>query len=260
VSRQDWIIGGLIAAMVTTVAVLTGAGPGIPPARPVPATDYLRARHNPLHFQPAALQAGDDQCLACHREVLDDRVGAQAAAFPELGKDPETFHRRHLLAPRARQLMDLRCNTCHEGHDPRDEAPGTSATAAPPHLVLRKQVNPETTCLKCHGRLDWRAMGLEGPWPAVRGKHPAGCLECHDKTRTTRHRVSYLNAAAIEADGRKDVESCHTCHGGLAWYRIAYPYPRHPWPGMPAETPAWARDRPGASEPRFARPAGTVGR
>lgn len=246
-SRQDWIIGGIVAAMVSTVAVLTGAGPGGPPP-----TDYLRAAYSPLHFQPAALQASDDQCLACHREVLDDRILPAAAILPDPGPAPETFHRRHLVAPRARQLMDLRCNTCHEGHDPRDEAPGTSAAAAPPGLVLRKQVNPGTVCLKCHGRMDWQLMGLKGPWPAVNGMHEAGCLECHDKTRTIRHQVSYLNAVAIEAAAEKDADVCHTCHGGLAWYRIAYPYPRHPWPGMPAVTPAWAKDRPGASEPRFA--------
>ena len=75
--------------------------------------------------------------------------------------EQDTFHRRHLVTPLAKQLMNLKCNTCHEGHDPREEAPGSSATAAPQDdagFTLRKQVNPETSCLKCHGQMNWPVM------------------------------------------------------------------------------------------------------
>ena len=46
-------------------------------------------------------------------------------------------------------------------------------------------------------------------------------------------------------------DTCFGCHGGRSWYRIAYPYPRNAWPGMPTDMPDWARDRPTQSEARF---------
>jgi ribosomal protein L44E len=239
-------------------------------------TDQLRATYSPLHFRPAAELASDAECLACHREVLDDRVRARSpsglaaqerlAAYQRVSTyagPQETFHRRHLVTPLARQLMDLRCNTCHAGHDPREEAPGGSADGPPAGdaaFTLRKQVNPETTCLKCHGQMNWQAMGLAGPWPEVRKTMGDTCLTCHAAIRTNRHRVSYLKAAAIEAAGKAGSESCFGCHGGRAWYRIPYPYPRHPWPNMPAETPDWAKGRPAHAEPRFALPVETINR
>ncbi|MBK9594679.1 MAG: hypothetical protein IPO57_04720 [Rhodocyclales bacterium] len=45
-----------------------------PPRRP--AESYLRAAYSPLHYRPAIEAATDAQCLACHREVLEDRVRA----------------------------------------------------------------------------------------------------------------------------------------------------------------------------------------
>jgi hypothetical protein len=57
--------------------------------------------------------------------------------------------------------------------------------------------------------------------------------------------------AAIEQAGKAGADACYGCHGGRAWYRIAYPYPRTPWPDMPAEVPEWAKDRPTQSEARF---------
>ena len=230
--------------------------------------DYGRAVYDPLHFQPAIASARDEQCLACHREVLDDRVrdtspagisaAAQRAAYQQLSTysgEQETFHRRHLATPLARELMNLSCNTCHQGHDPRDEAPATSATApAGGSFTLRKQVDPETVCLKCHGQLDTRIMGLAGPWPQQREAYGDSCLACHAAIRTERHRVSYLNPEAIEAAGAKNSDVCYGCHGGRAWYRLAYPYPRHAWPGMAAATPAWAKNRPTVSEARFRLP------
>ena len=258
-NKPAWLIGTLIAALVAAVAVVLNVNA---PVAPVPGAtpDYLRATYDPLHFKPAATTATDAQCLACHREVLEDRVlssslsGVRAAdtlaAYQKLSTyagEQETFHRRHLVTPLAKQLMNIHCNTCHDGLDPRDEAQGSSATApaqSDTGFTLRKQVNPESTCLKCHGQMNFPVMNLEGPWPMVAAERPNGCFTCHDKTRTNRHNVVYLNTAAIEAAGRANADVCYGCHGGRAWYRIVYPYTRHPWPGMPKKTPEWAKGRP----------------
>ena len=237
--------------------------------------DFLRATYSPLHFKPAIESASDGQCLACHKEVLDDKVrpaspagikAESSLAWYQLTStysgDQETFHRRHLATPLAKQLMNLKCNTCHQGHDPRDEAPGSSATAAPQSddgFTLRKQVNPETICLKCHGQMTQpeEVMGLTGTWPEVKHLFRNDCLPCHASTRTNRHQVDYLNAAAIEAAaiaGKNDNTAgdvCYGCHGGRPWYRIAYPYARNPWPEMPEGMPEWAKSRPTHSESRF---------
>ena len=238
------------------------------------SNDLLRATYSPLHFKPVIESATDAQCLACHKEVLEDKVrptspaGVEAAnsiAWYQLTStysgDQDTFHRRHLVTPLAKQLMNLKCNTCHQGHDPREEAPGSSATAAPQTdngFTLRKQVNPEAICLKCHGQMvSEEVMGLTGPWPEVKHLFHNDCLPCHASTRTDRHQVDYLNAAAIEAAavaGKSDHtggDVCYGCHGGRPWYRIAYPYPRNAWPEMPEGTPDWAVSRPTHSEPRF---------
>jgi len=234
----------------------------------------LRATYSPLHFKPAIDAATDAQCLACHREVLDDKPRVATAAGVRAADsrawyqqtatyagEQDSFHRRHLVTPLARQLMDLRCNTCHQGHDPREEAPGSSATSAPQAdagFTLRKQVNPETTCLKCHGQMPAREiMGLPGPWAQVKDQFQNDCLTCHAAFRTNRHNVSYLKAEAIEEAARAAAATgtggdvCYGCHGGRPWYRIAYPYARNPWPGMPEATPEWARLRPRHSELRF---------
>lgn len=274
-NKPYWIIGSMLAAMIALVIAVFG--PGRPSAANAAASpDYLRAAFDPLHFKPAATTASDAECLACHREILDDRVqpaspaGVRAseaiAWYQQLSTysgEQDTFHRRHLTTPLARQLMNLSCNTCHDGLDPRDEAPGSSATTpgqTETGFTLRKQVNPETTCLKCHGQMNWQVMGLPGPWHEVGEQMGNNCMVCHANTRTSRHNVNYLNAAAIEEAGKDNADVCHGCHGGRAWYRIPYPYPRHPWPNMPADTPDWAKDRPGYSESRFAKPFGPVNR
>lgn len=227
--------------------------------------DYLRAVYDPLHFRPAIETARDEQCLACHREVLEDRVreaspaGIRAADskawYQQLSTyagEQDTFHRRHLVTPLARELMNLSCNTCHQGHDPREEAPASSASVAGEQgFTLRKQVDPKAACLRCHGQLDTGIMGLPGPWPLHRDAFGNSCLTCHAAIRTRRHEVGYLKAEAIEAAGRNNPDVCYGCHGGRAWYRLAYPYPRHAWPGMPAAVPAWAEGRPAESEARF---------
>lgn len=261
-SKHEWLILGVIVAMV-------GASKALVTHLDEPwQDDRLRTTYSPLHFKPAIGTAADAQCLECHRAVLADRVRERSPAGLEAAKasawyqqvstyegEQDTFHRRHLVTPLAKRLMKLRCNTCHQGHDPREEAPGASATSPPQGdaaFTLRKQVNPETTCLRCHGRMPWENMGLPGPWEEHRAAFNGSCTEaCHASIRTTRHRVNYLAAEAIEAEGAKNGEVCHGCHGGRAWYRIAFPYARHSWPGMPEETPDWARGRPNQSEKRF---------
>lgn len=234
----------------------------------------LRATYSPLHFNPAIDSATDQQCLACHKEVLEEKprvaspAGVRAAdsvawyqRTSTYNGEQDSFHRRHLVTPMAKNLMNLRCNTCHQGHDPREEAQGASATSASQTdtgFTLRKQVNPETICLKCHGQMPAKEiMGLPGPWPEVKDMFQNDCLGCHAAFRTKRHQVNYLNADAIEDAAKAGqatktgAEACYGCHGGRPWYRIAYPYARNPWPGMPEGTPEWARLRPQHSELRY---------
>lgn len=234
----------------------------------------FRASYDPLHFKPAIDSATDEQCLACHKEVLEDKprvaspAGAKAAdslawyqRTSTYSGEQDSFHRRHLVTPLAKQLMNLRCNTCHQGHDSREEAQGAAADSPPQTdagFTLRKQVNPETTCLKCHGQMPAKEiMGLPGPWPEVKEMFQNDCLGCHAAFRTNRHQVSYLNADAIEEAAKAGqatktgADVCYGCHGGRSWYRISYPYARNPWPGMPELTPEWARLRPKHSELRF---------
>lgn len=276
---------GILILALVAVATAVGAYLGLQVRQP-PQTvkavaqgpvnfgkDHLRATYDPIHFKPAIDQATDAQCLACHREVLEDKVretspaGIKAASskawyqqFSTYTGEQETFHRRHLVTPMARELMNLSCTTCHQGSDPREEAPGSSATAMPQStdaFTLRKQVNPETTCLKCHGRMNVQVMGLPSPWPESKEMFGDSCLTCHAAIRTNRHQVSYLKAEAIEAAGAKNADTCYGCHGGRSWYRINYPYPRHAWAGMPPEVPEWAKERPTESEARFQLPVAT---
>jgi nitrate/TMAO reductase-like tetraheme cytochrome c subunit len=244
----------------------------VPHVEPKQAAEssYLQAVYSPLHFRPAIETATDAQCLACHREVLEDKVRASPSGVkaetlrawyqetPTYTGEQDTFHRRHLVTPLAKRLMNLQCNTCHQGHDPREEAQGASATSIQQDdlaFTLRKQVNPETTCLKCHGQFPWQLMGLPGPWEAHKAAFGNNCLTCHAAIRSMRHEVTYLNAAAIEQAGKEGADTCHGCHGARSWYRISYPYPRTPWPEMPAEVPEWAKSRPTQSEARFLKPA-----
>lgn len=268
-TKKLTIIGLVIAALVAIAFRLSGSDIANPALAGTQTPDHLRATYSPLHFQPAIATASDEQCLACHRDVIDDRVrkvspaGLQAATakawYQELtvySGEQETFHRRHLVTPMAKQLMKLNCNTCHEGHDPREEAPGATADAPRDTgaFTLRKQVNPEKTCLKCHGQMDWKVMGLPGPWAEAKEQMGNNCLACHESIRTNRHEVSYLDARAIETAGQTNNDVCYGCHGGRSWYRIAYPYARHPWPDMPP-APEALKDRPLHSEPRFDKAA-----
>jgi len=231
-----------------------------------PALDYERARWHPLHFKPAIETAKNEQCLACHQEILQAQVKEQSPAglktkealawyqtLEVYAGEQESFHRRHMVLPLAKELMNLQCNTCHQGHDPREESP-IPPTSANTDFTLRKTVNPETTCLKCHGQINDKIMGLPGSWHEIRDIMGNNCLLCHAGIRTNRHQVNYLNAQAIEKAGQKNADACYGCHGGRAWYRISYPYPRHQWPGQSDYVPDWAKDRPTESESRFIKP------
>jgi len=223
---------------------------------------YQEARWHPLHFKPAILTATDEQCLVCHAEILAHRVrraspagveSADALAWYQTLDTYEgyqtTLHRRHLETDYARQVMDLKCNSCHVGNDPREET-GMSHAGGDPTLTQRKQVDPEI-CLLCHGRFPYELMGVPGPWLEYAHVFQDDCLLCHELLRTTRHQVNYLKPAAIEAAAKEQRDVCFGCHGGRAWYRISYPYPRHAWPGMPEVVPEWAEGRPTESQPRF---------
>lgn len=233
-------------------------------AQPANKTDYQRARFDPIHFKPAIDKATNEQCLACHAEVLKPSVRSSSIAGVKATEakawyqesstykgEQDTFHRRHMTTEYATKVMQMRCTTCHEGSSPRDEAPNTSASNQNQALILRKMVNPETSCLKCHGKMDHELMGLPGPWNEVKATFQNNCLLCHAGIRTTRHQVNYLKPNEIEALGEKDGEVCFGCHGGRAWYRTPYPYPRHAWEGMSPDVPDWAKKRPTESELRF---------
>ena len=223
---------------------------------------YEQARWHPLHFKPAAETASDDQCLVCHAEVLENSVRAESPAGVKASEarawyetldtyegEQETFHRRHLVTDFATRVMDLKCNTCHQGNDPREET-AMSHAGGDPTLTQRKHVDPNI-CLMCHGQFPYQNMGVPGPWLQHGEAFQNNCLLCHAAFRTERHNVNYLKPQAIEDVAKEKQDVCFGCHGGRPWYRISYPYARHPWPGMAKEVPEWAKGRPAESEARF---------
>lgn len=268
-------LGGLLAGAPAKVAAQET------PAELAKITDYQAARWHRLHFKPAIETATNEQCLACHQEILTGKVreaspaGLKAAnteawyqTLDTYTGPQETFHARHLTTPFAKQVMSLNCTFCHLGADPREKAPGSHATGqegaaftqAPAAFTLRKTVNPSETCVRCHGRFPNQNMGIE-PWTTVREgmetpEAPNGCMTCHAELfRTVRHQVSYLKPEAIEALAKTSADVCYGCHGGRGWYRISYPYPRHPWPSMDAsQVPDWAKDRPTESDAKYRLP------
>jgi nitrate/TMAO reductase-like tetraheme cytochrome c subunit len=224
-------------------------------------TSHLRAKWSPLHFKPAIETATDEQCLACHQAVLTDQPRTSSPAGVKSAQslawyqtldtyqgEQESFHRRHLVTPMAKQLMNLKCTTCHQGSDPKEQSP--SATDTSGSFTLRKTVNPET-CHMCHGQFNFTVMNLPAQWTKVRDGFNNNCLLCHAAIRTERHKVNFLKAAAIEEAGKKSGDVCFGCHGGRAWYRTPFPMPRHPWPGMDTVIPEWAKNRPTQSLSRF---------
>jgi len=247
----------LLTSLLLSIAVMTLCA-----AEKTKSIDYQSAMWDPLHFSPGIESASNEQCLKCHQEVLNRKVLTKSPAgvlseatlawyqtLDTYEGVQETFHRRHLVTPLAKKIMNMQCNTCHQGGDPREQAPIPPNTGNN-QFTLRKQVNPET-CLLCHGDSPYQIMGLPSPWNESRGMFQNNCLLCHGGIRTTRHQVNYLKADAIEVAGKESSDVCFGCHGGRQWYRIAYPYPRHSWKGMAKEIPEWAKDRPTESEVRF---------
>lgn len=223
---------------------------------------YDQARWDPIHFMPAIASASDEQCLECHREILERQVLKKSPAGIEASQSlawyqtlhtyqgpQETFHRRHISTPLAKRLMQLKCNTCHQGNDPREEAP-IPGDADNAHLILRKMVAP-MVCAMCHGANNYSVMGLPSPWSESREMFQHNCLLCHSNIRTVRHQVNFLKPEEIEKAGKEDSDVCYGCHGGRAWYRIPFAYPRHAWPGASPDVPEWAKDRPTESAARF---------
>jgi hypothetical protein len=257
--------------------VLLGVGALLGRAQTLPthqALKYSAAEWDKIHFPPEIDKATDEQCLACHREVLETRVRPQTPAglkaddvlawyqtLDTYTGEQETLHRRHLVTPYGKEVMSLSCNFCHRGQDPRENAPGSSATTpavgSDAGFTLRKNIDPFHTCLRCHGKFPNEIMGLAGPWSEVRetletGDVKNGCLVCHaEMLRTNRHKVTYLHAEKIEELAKDSSDVCFGCHGGRAWYEISYPYPRNPWPDMSSEVPDWAVSRPTHSETRY---------
>lgn len=224
--------------------------------------DYHQARWNEIHFKPAIDKATNADCLKCHQEILDREVRETSPAGLKAKEslawyqtletyegEQMTFHQRHLASPFIKKVANMQCTTCHQGNDPREEIPQSSATA-PNDLTMRKMVDPDT-CLMCHGQFPYETMGLPGPWHESGKAFQGNCMLCHNAFRTERHKVNFLKAEAIEKEGAANSDSCYGCHGGRAWYRTSYPYPRHAWPGMPKDVPEWAKDRPTESDLRF---------
>lgn len=223
--------------------------------------DFHRAKWDPIHFKPAIETATDKQCLQCHQSVLTATprdtspagvkakdVKAWYQTLDTYSGDQDSFHRRHLVTPLAKDLMRMKCNTCHQGSEPREKTPAYSDNSA--SHTFRMSVNP-TTCHMCHGQFDPKVMNLPAPWKEARDTFQNNCLLCHAAIRTERHKVNFLNAEAIEAAGKKSGDSCYGCHGGRAWYRTPFPFPRHAWTGMDKEVPEWAKSRPTTSNSRF---------
>ena len=265
------------AAGFALLTILTAAGGHSIVGAETGALKYDEARWDPIHFKPAIENSSDEQCLACHAEILSHKVRDQAPAGIKSSEvlawyqtldtydgPQDTFHARHLTTPFAKKVMNLSCNFCHQGNDLREEAPNAHANnQGDTSHTLRKVVVPSETCLMCHGRFPVEYMeGLEGPWHEAREdfedeETPNGCMSCHEELyRTVRHQVTFLNPEAIEEEGAKGSDSCYGCHGGRQWYRNSYPYPRHPWPGMEdivEGVPEWAVNRPVQSDPRYRR-------
>ena len=70
---------------------------------------HIKARWDPLHFQPAIETASNEQCLTCHQEILDrkplpvtpagvktEHVLAWYQTVDTYEGEQDSFHRRHL--------------------------------------------------------------------------------------------------------------------------------------------------------------------
>lgn len=216
--------------------------------------EYAKARWAPIHFAPLINEAKDEQCLQCHQNILDDEPRGSSPAglgmeetlawYQMLGTyqgEQDTFHRRHLQSEYASQVMDFKCNTCHQGNDPREEVAGSSTTTQL-DLTMRKQVDPYV-CVMCHGQNNFQKMGLPQPWPESSSIFGESCLTCHVAIKTERHQgIEFLNVDKIEELAAADSDVCYGCHGGRAWYATWFPYSEKKWPGH-GQAPLGARHK-----------------
>jgi hypothetical protein len=227
--------------------LLSAILPGIGHTAGSTQKNYEAARWDPIHFKPAINQASNQQCLSCHEDILQRNTLPQSPAglkkedslawYQTLGTyagDQMTFHQRHLSSTYATSVMDLRCTTCHQGSDPRDETSATSATTQG-DLTMRKMVDPYV-CVMCHGQFPAEKMGVPGSWYESSHVFADSCLTCHAGIKTERHKKApFLKAAEIETLGKEDSDVCFGCHGGRAWYNIPFPYTSTSWPGWHEE-------------------------
>ncbi len=65
-----------LLALTTLLAGLTAGTQALAATAPT----YHQARWDPIHFQPAIATATDEQCLACHKEVLEPSISPQSPA------------------------------------------------------------------------------------------------------------------------------------------------------------------------------------
>jgi hypothetical protein len=194
---------------------------------------YERERLIETHHDAGVKGVPDSVCLGCHQEVFE----AEGAVVPPI--DPRIdltklqpwyqeistyqgpqlrFHERHLKTPFASSMMTMSCVLCHENTEVRVTFPGEDSGGS-----FRKQVSGETNCLRCHGQ-----------FPAVHGAEWATlqqavggqtCLACHtEEGLRVGHETTYLQAEAIVAKGRDNVEVCYGCHGYRSWYQKAFDY------------------------------------
>ena len=152
--------------------------------------------------------------------------------------------------------MNLRCHLPPGARSARGGA-GIVATASPQattDFTLRKQVDVETTCLKCHGQMNTVIMGLPGPWPESKASVRNGCLTCHAISARPPSGDLPECQRPSKRPGRNNADTCYGCHGGRAWYRIAYPI--RATPGRHAGRRAGlGKGQPTQSEARFQLPA-----
>lgn len=238
-------LAALIITLIWTQAVVPDT---------VGIDEYGKSRWDPIHFSPLIEDAKNEQCLNCHKNILDDQTLSEspaglnktevAAWYQTLNTyegQQDTFHRRHLESGFAKQVMNLNCNTCHQGSDPREEVSNSSVTAQN-NLTMRKQVDPYV-CLMCHGQSDYKKMGLPEPWPKSSKLFGDTCLTCHVAIKTERHQgIDFLKSENIEKLAAEDADVCYGCHGGRAWYRVWFPYSERSWPGW-GDAPIGARHK-----------------
>ena len=122
---EKWVSAiGLISVLALG---LVAASTSCQAAGPAGKTDYQRARFDPIHFKPAIEKATDQQCLACHAEVLKPSVRSTSIAGVKANEAKawyqdvstyqgaqDTFHRRHLTTEYATKVMQMRCTTCQQ--------------------------------------------------------------------------------------------------------------------------------------------------